>query len=423
MSVRRSFRRLSKAAELALELNEAATRGDQHRAEQLFQVVLPQLPEKATRTYNTLLKAYANAGSAKKAVECYSQMHSSRVRTNARTYGKLVEAYAKRGDLESALVWVARMAKSFEVDQVVLNTLMDAAAQAGRVPEAEVLAEMQSQQVAPDVVAMSSMVHAFARNGKVADAAKWLQRAKELGLAPNIITYNSMIHACARIGDPKQAIRWFEQLQMAGLAPALASYGGVIEAFAKKGRPRAEAQKWFNRMARQHSPDAPAFVSLIWLCARGGQFWEAVEWVRRMQQTMPLDDRPYNALLAAAAQAGDPEGALQCLEKMKEKSLRVSVLTHTNIVNAYGKASQHLKAVAWLEVMANDHHAPNLLSYTSALEACLRVAAWDESLRLLDVMHQQGIRADRVLLGKLKRLMPLEVFQHWSSAQSFPTRT
>ena len=38
-------------------------------------------------------------------------------------------------------------------------------------------------------------------------------------------------------------------------------------------------------------------------------------------------DRPYNALLAAAAQAGDPEGALQCLEKMKEKSLRVSVLT------------------------------------------------------------------------------------------------
>ncbi|CAJ1347486.1 unnamed protein product [Effrenium voratum] len=94
------------------------------------------------------------------------------------------------------------MAKSFEVDQVVLNTLMDAAAQAqewvfcqalmfglkqysvqptqesfgsllhacakaGKSAAAiEVLAEMQSQQVAPDVVAMSSMVHAFARNGK-----------------------------------------------------------------------------------------------------------------------------------------------------------------------------------------------------------------------------------------------------------------
>lgn len=98
---------------------------------------------------------------------------------------------------------------------------------------------------------------------QAADAAKWLQKAEDVGLRPNIITYNCVIHACARVGHPKkagsralgilstllievlgvkkvldssgdQAIEWFGKLRAAQLQPDVASYCGILDAFAKR---------------------------------------------------------------------------------------------------------------------------------------------------------------------------------------------
>eukprot|EP00435_Cladocopium_sp_Y103_P022424 s2244_g5.t1 len=460
-------RRMASRASLpSLEaLNEAAELGDVQKAEAIFSVLFPSMPQnKHTMTCNTLMKAYANRGLGQKAAEWHNKMCSQRIRTNAKTYGKVIEAFAKSGDLENALAYLARMSQFFPPDKINFNTVIAAAAQAGLVPETEalvlgltqqriepslesygsllnayakgsnaaaaievlqgmghlqvtpnqvcfsaamdacgraarpedaidILHRMQNQTIAPDVVALSSIVNAFSQLGKAADAAKWLEQAEEIGLSPNIITYNCVIHACARVGHPRKAIRWLERLRAAQLQPDV------------KGRPLADAQHWFNRLAAQHMPDLGAFVSVIFICARSGRLWEASEWLRRMRESgLQLDSGPYNGVIAAAAQAKEPDWALRCLQDMLETSVQPNIMTHTNIINAFAKVFHHRAAIEWLDVMEDAHGiTPNVLSFTCAIEACLWASEWGEALRLLQRMRQRGVRADSVLMRKLNR--------------------
>ena len=76
--------------------------------------------------------------------------------------------------------------------------------------------------------------------------------------------------------------------------------------------------------------------------------------------------------------------------------------------------------------MRDGQHAPNVLSYTCALEACLREEVWLEAAQLLADMHGKGaigffrqglsvgVHADALLLKKLKRTG----YEVWTSIAS-----
>eukprot|EP00913_Durusdinium_trenchii_P022477 g21114.t1 len=123
-------------------------------------------------------------------------------------------------------------------------------------------------------------------------------------------------------------------------------------------------------------------------------------------------------MISSAAQSREPDLALGYLEEMMAAFLQPNIMTYTNIIHAFSKASKHREAIEWLNIMADAQHSPNVLSYTCAIEACLRTNAWDEVLGLLQRMQLKGVRADSVLVGKLKRLMGSEALHHLTLSSS-----
>lgn len=280
--------------------------------------------------FNTVIAAAAQAGLVPETEALMLGLTQRRIEPSLESYGSLLNAYAKGSNAAAAIEVLQGMGHlQITPNQVCFSAAMDACSRAARPDEAiDILHQMQNQTIAPDVVALSSIVNAFSQLGKAADAAKWLEQAENVGLSPNIITYNCIIHACARVGHPKKAIKWFERLRAAQLRPDVSSYCGILDAFAKKGRPLADAQHWFNRLAAQHMPDLGAFVSVIFICARSGRLWEASEWLRRMRESgLQLDSGPYNGVIAAAAQAREPDWALRCLQDMLETSVQPNIMT------------------------------------------------------------------------------------------------
>ncbi|CAK0851615.1 unnamed protein product [Prorocentrum cordatum] len=117
------------------KLNRAAEAGLTHEVERLLGPLLatgdPRAP-KATVTFNTGLKAFANAGDLPGAERWFGEMRARGVRVNAKTYGKLAEAAAKAGDAVAAERWLARAdADGFPPCSVQLSIAVDASARAG----------------------------------------------------------------------------------------------------------------------------------------------------------------------------------------------------------------------------------------------------------------------------------------------------
>ena len=72
--------------------------GEVRLCQDLFQVMRPNIDQRrVTMLYNTVLKAFSNAGDDAGAESWYASMVEQCIRTNAKTFGKLANSAARRG--------------------------------------------------------------------------------------------------------------------------------------------------------------------------------------------------------------------------------------------------------------------------------------------------------------------------------------
>ncbi|CAE8651628.1 unnamed protein product, partial [Polarella glacialis] len=126
------------------ELNALAAAGHAALAEAHFRRLLgvaqgDAWPASRQRMlWNTMLKAFANAGQHVEAASHYEAMMRNRLAPNAKTFGKLLEAAAKAGDETAAEHWLREMTESrFSARALNYNELMHAAANAHHLEAAE----------------------------------------------------------------------------------------------------------------------------------------------------------------------------------------------------------------------------------------------------------------------------------------------
>lgn len=117
----------------------------------------------------------------------------------------------------------------------------------------------------------------------------------------------------------------------------------------------------------------------------------------------------YSAVINALGNSGQWERALDILDQMKEKDMKVNVVAYNSAISALAKASRGVnandrgvnlwrKSLDILNQMKREKVWPDKYSYSSAIACCASEARYKEALDLLQMMKNgpAKIRPNRI---------------------------
>ncbi|CAJ1348772.1 unnamed protein product [Effrenium voratum] len=336
---RGKWQRHSKVARAKTEdMNYAAGLGDVETAKHWFRLLqADELLRNSTFLWNTMLKAFANAGDFDAALAHFQQMQEARVEVNSKTFGKLMEAAAKRGDndaservfnslVQSAKSWKP---KNKEDKQVKLNILIDASAKAGDPDRAKYwfdqLGDLANEQ------SFGSLLNAYASCSK-ADAAIECLRQMQTRMKPNAACFAAAVTACGRNGDVQRALGLVHQLDRSKVPMTEEDknliYNSVINAYSKSDN-LAGAERWLRgRSAVLTQEMYNTLIDAAGLYAVQQQLSFLKSFRLGLEQSkLQRDVVVFSSCIHAAAVARDAALARSLLREMVQEQLRPNART------------------------------------------------------------------------------------------------
>lgn len=276
--------------------------------------------------YNLVLEAAAQAGDERTALALYDEMVAEGgIGANVFTYGQLLALHAKRADGDAALA---------------------------------TLAEMDRRGVAGNAFTYTSAIDACERAGFPASTTEDLLREMgERDVAPTVVTYNVIIARRAERPDTwQEALDWLARLEKSGLRPLRSSYAAALNACER-------AEDWplvvelVERAAAQGVADAALWSRDLAARLRLERYEEVLETVRRLQaQAARAREKPQKDRDGAAAAAAPDE------------------VMYTLALKACALGRRPFEEVrALLEEMREAGLAPNVVTFSAAMEACKTV--------------------------------------------------
>ena len=114
-------------------------------------------------TYNTILRACAQAKQTKKMEELFKEMEDAGIKPDAYTFNGILDAYGKAGEFQE-MELVLRQMRNLKVkpDFITFNTLIDAYGKAGIIVKMEeALKSMAEQKIMPQLSTFNSLINNY----------------------------------------------------------------------------------------------------------------------------------------------------------------------------------------------------------------------------------------------------------------------
>eukprot|EP00927_Polykrikos_kofoidii_P013692 TRINITY_DN15956_c0_g1_i1.p1 TRINITY_DN15956_c0_g1~~TRINITY_DN15956_c0_g1_i1.p1 ORF type:complete len:670 (-),score=120.48 TRINITY_DN15956_c0_g1_i1:280-2085(-) len=237
----------------------------------------------------------------------------------------------------------------------------------------------------------------------------------------NVIHYNTTIGACEKAGDWKLALWLLEVMVANSVRRDVISYNSAISACAKASRWEASLTV-FEEILRtsdrrdlgRASPSptlgvatsvASATASSIRSSGRGdglrpdavtcnallSAFSRGREWQRAVNFLMGASGGTvaYNTTISACDRGGPWAVALALLADMEARSVPRDVVTYNALISVCSHGERWEVALRLLSSMGGTV-SPNAISYTTAVDACVKQAHWATAVALF---HEAGDRA------------------------------
>ncbi|CAE8610986.1 unnamed protein product [Polarella glacialis] len=359
------------------DLNVHAEAGNVSKCEAIFKQLRGSVSsQKQTMLWNTLLKAYANAGDFAGAHRHHKEMRKCAIRENQQTFGKLIESAAKAGDVERATEWLVALEQNSRLDatDVHYNAVIDACAKGLR-PDRAVfwLDRMINSTTSPTASSYNSVINSFAQLGKTDDAWQCLHKMQAASLTPTVVSYTSIIHSCAKRADTAAAVKFFGIMMQRSVLPNHLSYTAVMKAFANAGDIQY-VKYWFEKLKDAGlRPNEVAYGIVIEAHARSGSLSDAVQWLEKMRSaSIKPDVTAYNLILKGHSKIRNGTGASEWFKKMSQDSVKPDNMSYGTLAESFAMRSQVQPAIDLIGQMKSASVRPSVITYTSVLKACDR---------------------------------------------------
>ncbi|KAM0951416.1 putative tetratricopeptide-like helical domain superfamily [Dioscorea sansibarensis] len=277
------------------------------------QNVLETAKDKTILTWNSLIAAYAQNGSSRKALEVFVMMRTKGLFPDSFTLSSTLPACRHIGDLcTGAQIHGYIFRAGFHHSDFVQNSLIDVYSRCGSTDKAyKIFSELESK----DIVTWNAMISGYVQNGKSEEALALYYQIHRQCLKADHVTFLTAIQACSHLGSLTRG-RWIHhKIIMSGVATNTYLDTALINMYAKCGD-LGMTQRVFDNLQEK---SVVSWSSIIAAYGAHGQIEDAVLLFSQMVKsgTRP-NEITFMSILSACSHAGLVKEGLQYYDLMRQ---------------------------------------------------------------------------------------------------------
>jgi len=367
-------------------------------------------------SYNTMIKALVRAENFTNARALMTEMKADGFSPNHVTYNELINGMVRSSTARKSEVWsiVDEMqAQGITPSRVTCSILLkDLKAKSSSSDVTRTMELINDMTEPMDEVLLSSVVEACVRVGKPDLLSKKLaQLAKDHEVVVNgAHTFGSLIKAYGVARDVTGAWRCWKEMRTRHISPTSVTIGCMVEAVVSNGDPEGAYELIKQLQGEEQGRDqvnAVIYGSVLKGFAQEKKMervWNV--WNDMIQNGVEPSITTYNALIDACARNAGMDRITQLLTDMKERGLKANLITYSTVLKGHCLRGDLRAAFDVLDEMRTQTSLkPDEIMYNTLLDGCAQASLFDEGLRLLKCMQDEGIRPSNYTLSILVKLL------------------
>lgn len=182
-------------------------------------------------TYNTVIKAFCEAGESSSGYSIVAEMGRKRCKPNATTFGNLIAGFYKEEKFDD----VGKVLKLMEEHGMkpglgTYNIRIESLCKLGRSFEAKALLDgMLERNMKPNSNTYCSLIHGFCKEGKLEDAKKLFKSMVNHGCNPDANCYFTLVYFLCKGGDYEVALQISNQSLEKSWVPNFTTMKSLVE--------------------------------------------------------------------------------------------------------------------------------------------------------------------------------------------------
>lgn len=317
-------------------------------------------------TYNSVLNAFSRLGDVVNSEQIFETMTNLRIEPTIRTYNSLIAACARAQKPTSAVKWFDKLVDAnFVPNDLSYNCVIDAHGQALD-PQGAItwMQKMENANLKVDVVTASAIINAHREQPH--QAFEWFQRFQNEGVRSEVSAYDSFKRRdCFQIlvnGLAKTATG--DDATVAGEDIAAEEESTIDESI------HAHREESYN--VENVKSERRAYDILFASFAKFGLLEKSLALLEEMRRNniTPCAYAYANTITACAATPNNHDTAVELMKTMIKEGVETTLICFNTLLSCCAKSGQVNIALEWLSILQK-YHPPDLLSYTSCMDACL----------------------------------------------------
>ncbi|KAI5082473.1 hypothetical protein GOP47_0002216 [Adiantum capillus-veneris] len=327
-----------------------------------------------------LVDAYVKCGALTKAQHTLEELPFR----NTVSWSALIAGYAQQGHGEQALQCFARMKQEgFSPDAVTYACILKAC---GTIKAADVGEQIHSEIARHGWLESNSMlgnavVDMYANCGALLKAGEMLKQLR----FPSVVSWNTLIAGYVQHGETEQALKCFGQMQLEGISPNEVTFGCTLKACAAIGATDKGAQI-HDVIMRQDmlGSDSLLGTALVDMYAKGGALVKA----QQVLEELPCRDVvSWSALVAGYAQWGQDKEVRNCLDRMQREGFPPNLVTFSSVLNACSRSGLVEDGYMYLMDMVTKYGVqPHVEHYSCLVDLLGRAGHLDRAIKVIQIM-------------------------------------
>ncbi|XP_057834595.2 pentatricopeptide repeat-containing protein At2g33680 [Cryptomeria japonica] len=302
--------------------------------------VFETMPERDVVSWTAMIVGCAQNGCSAESLKLFCQMREARVKPNQFPIASVLSGCANLEAQEQGKQIHSYIIKTgFNSDIFVGNALVDMYAKCKSIGDARKLFEGMLEQ---DIVSWNAIIAGYAQNDHGEEALKLLHKMQWINLKPDIYTFGSVLRACASLAALERGQKVHTLVIKSNITPEPVVGCALVDMYAKCG---------------------------------------SLEIARKVFNIYPKEDVvPWNAMIAAYAQHGCGNEAIQIFEEMQPLGIKPNEITFVSVLFACSHIGSVVKGRNFFKSMTEDHGiTPEIEHYVCMVDLLGRSGHLDEA--------------------------------------------
>eukprot|EP00250_Pteridium_aquilinum_P020353 c24790_g13_i1 orf=179-2359(-) len=339
-------------------------------------------------TWHAIITAHVIHGEYAMALDLFRCMQFDGIDPDKYVYTCGLRACANKGALSQGMLMHDQLVRqSFDVELVVLNSLVDLYAKCKCLDEAY---RVFCQSPDPDVISWSTMIAGYAQFGHASYALELFQTMQGNGINPDRVSYLSILKACCSVGTVSLGKVIHGKIINDGLQSDVTIGNTLIDMYVKCGS-LEEAQKVFEHLPHR---DVVSWAAIIAGFSEHGRGFSAVDCFDKMREEGIEADRvTFLFLLKACGSIGALRKGKVIHEHIIRSGLESNVVVGSTVIDMYAKCGALEEAYRVFDCLT----VPTVISWSTIIGAYIDHGHGPTALEIYNNLQQTDLLPDHVI--------------------------